>query len=94
MTDSRKERCAGEEDDETNLGVEAEFAGDEKHGRKSSPNLRRKFVGTQDVYDTSARDGGSYEWRLVMGFLDLRSARRGEHRHIYSCRVWKLFGIS
>jgi hypothetical protein len=31
---------------------------------------------------TSARDGGSYEWRLAMAFLDLRSVRRGEHRHI------------
>jgi hypothetical protein len=38
--DSRKERYAGDEDDETNLRVEEEFAGDEKRGRKSSPNLR------------------------------------------------------
>jgi hypothetical protein len=47
VIDSRKERCAGEEDNETNLGVEAEFAGDVRGGRKSSPNHRRKFVGTQ-----------------------------------------------
>jgi hypothetical protein len=49
MTDSRKEKCAGEENDETNLGVETKFAGDEKRGRKSLPNLRRKFAGTQAV---------------------------------------------
>jgi hypothetical protein len=54
--DSRKERCAGEEDDETNLGVEAEFAGDVRGGWKSSPNLRRKFAGTQAV-DEELRRG-------------------------------------
>jgi hypothetical protein len=32
-----------------NLGMKAEFAGDEKRGRKSSPNLRQKFAGTQAV---------------------------------------------
>jgi hypothetical protein len=32
-----------------NLKVEAEFDGDGKRDRKSSPNLRRKFAGTQDV---------------------------------------------
>jgi hypothetical protein len=42
MMDSRKETCAGEEDDETNLRVEAEFTEDEKRGRKSSPNIHRK----------------------------------------------------
>jgi hypothetical protein len=47
--DSQKERCAGEENDERNLGVEAEFAGDEKRDRKSLPNLRQKFAGTQAV---------------------------------------------
>jgi hypothetical protein len=56
VMDSRKERCAGEEDNETNLGVEAEFAGDEKCGRKSSSNLCRKFAGTQDV-DEKLRRG-------------------------------------
>jgi Mrp family chromosome partitioning ATPase len=56
MTDSRNERCAGEENDETNLGVEAEFAGDVRGGRKSSPNLRRKFAGTQAV-DKKLRRG-------------------------------------
>jgi hypothetical protein len=56
MMNSRKERCAGEEDDETNLRAEAEFAGDEKHGRKSSLNLRRKFAGTQ-VVDAELRRG-------------------------------------
>jgi hypothetical protein len=54
-TDSQKERCASEEDDETNLRVEAEFAEDVRGGRKSSPNLRRKFVGTQAVYDELRR---------------------------------------
>jgi hypothetical protein len=39
-----------------NIGVEAEFAGDEKHGRKSSPNLRRRFAGTQAV-DAELRRG-------------------------------------
>jgi hypothetical protein len=29
--------------------VEAEFAGDVRGGRKSSPNPRRKFAGTQSV---------------------------------------------
>jgi hypothetical protein len=46
MMDSQKERCASEEDDEMNLGVEAEFAADVQGGRKSSPNLHRKFAGT------------------------------------------------
>jgi hypothetical protein len=55
MMDSRKERCAGEEDDETNLGVEAEFAGDEKRGRISSPNLRQKFTEMQAVYNELRR---------------------------------------
>jgi hypothetical protein len=32
-----------------NLKVEAEFDGDGKRDRKSSPNLRRKFAGTQAV---------------------------------------------
>jgi hypothetical protein len=56
MTDSRNERRDGVEDDETNLGVEAEFARDVRGGRKSSPNLRRKFVGTQAV-DKELRRG-------------------------------------
>jgi hypothetical protein len=56
MMDSRKERCAGEEDNETNLGVKAEFAGDEKRGRKSSPNFRQKFAGTQAVDEKLRRD--------------------------------------
>jgi hypothetical protein len=56
MIDSRKERCAGEEDDETNLRVEAEFAGDVRDGRKSSPNLHQKFTGTQAV-DKELRRG-------------------------------------
>jgi hypothetical protein len=54
--DSRKERCAGKENDETNLGVETEFAGDVRDSRKSSPNLRRKFAGTQAV-DAELRRG-------------------------------------
>ena len=44
-----------------NLGVEAEFAGDEKRDRKSSPKVRRKFVGALN-FETSALDhtsGGS-----------------------------------
>jgi hypothetical protein len=36
--------------------VEAEFAGDVRGGRKSSPNLRRKFAGTQAV-DAELRRG-------------------------------------
>jgi hypothetical protein len=56
MTDSRNEKCSGEEDDETKLGVETEFTGDVRGGRKSSPNLRRKFVGTQAV-DVELRRG-------------------------------------
>jgi hypothetical protein len=55
MMDSRKERCAGEEDNKTNLRVEAEFTGDEKRGQKSSQNVRRKFTGTQAVYDELRR---------------------------------------
>jgi hypothetical protein len=45
----QNKRSAIEEDDETNLGVEAEFAGDVRGGLKISPNLRRKFAGTQAV---------------------------------------------
>jgi hypothetical protein len=47
--DSQNKKCAGVENDKRNLGVEVEFAGDEKRGRKSSPNPRRKFAGTQGV---------------------------------------------
>jgi hypothetical protein len=47
--DSRNKKCAGVENDKRNLGVEAEFAGDEKRGRKSSPNPRQKFTGTRAV---------------------------------------------
>jgi hypothetical protein len=47
--DSQNERSAVKEDDETNLVVEAEFAGDVRGGRKSSPNYRREFAGTQAV---------------------------------------------
>jgi hypothetical protein len=36
--------------------VEAEFAGDEKRGRKSLSNLRRKFAGTQAVHDELRRE--------------------------------------
>jgi hypothetical protein len=54
--DSRKRRRVGIQNDETNLGVEAGSAGDEKHGRKSSPNLNRKFAGTQAV-DEKLRRG-------------------------------------
>jgi hypothetical protein len=36
--------------------VEAEFAGDVRGGRKSSPNYRRKFAGTQAV-DEKLRRG-------------------------------------
>jgi hypothetical protein len=43
----RNKKRAGVENDERNLGVEAEFARDEKRGRKNSPNLRWKFTGTQ-----------------------------------------------
>jgi hypothetical protein len=56
VTDSCKRVYHGEENDETNLGVEAKFAGDEKHGRKSSPNLRRKFARTQAL-DEELRRG-------------------------------------
>jgi hypothetical protein len=35
------------ENDEGYLAAVMVFAGDEKHGRKSSPNLRRKFAGMQ-----------------------------------------------
>jgi hypothetical protein len=56
LMDSRKERCAGEEDNGTNLGVEAEFAGDVRGGRKSSPNHRRKFDETRAV-DEKLRRG-------------------------------------
>jgi hypothetical protein len=54
--DLQNEWRAGAEDDERNLVVEAEFTGDEKRGRKSSPNLRRKFAGTQAV-DAKLRRG-------------------------------------
>jgi hypothetical protein len=37
--------------DETNLAVEAKFIGDVRGGRKSSPNHRRKFAGTQAIHD-------------------------------------------
>jgi hypothetical protein len=56
VMDSRNEKCAGEEDDETNLGVKAEFARDVRGGRKSSSNHRRKFVGTQAI-DEELRRG-------------------------------------
>jgi hypothetical protein len=48
---------AGVEGNETNLMVEAEFTGDEKRDRKSSPNLRRKFAGALG-FETSALDLG------------------------------------
>jgi hypothetical protein len=54
--DSRNKKRAGVENDETNLGVEAEFAGDVRGGRKSSPNIRQKFAGTQAV-DAELRRG-------------------------------------
>jgi hypothetical protein len=47
--DSWKGIHDGVEKIEMNLGVKAEFARDEKRGRKSSPNLRRKFAGTPAV---------------------------------------------
>jgi hypothetical protein len=47
----------GVENDETNLGVETKFAGDEKRGQKSSPNLRWKFAGALG-FETSALDLG------------------------------------
>jgi hypothetical protein len=55
--DSYNERHAGVENDETNLEVEAELARDEERGRKSSPNLRRKFAGALG-FETSALDLG------------------------------------
>jgi hypothetical protein len=69
-----------------NLGVEAEFAGDEKRDRKSSPKVRRKFVGALD-FETSALDLGGYEWQLAKRAVLSDSARRGLRRHIYSVRV-------
>jgi hypothetical protein len=56
VMDSRKEIHNGIEKIEMNLGVEAEFAGDVRSGRKSSPNHRRKFAGTQ-VVDEELRLG-------------------------------------
>jgi hypothetical protein len=52
--DLRKQVYHSVENDERNLRVEAEFAGDVRGGRKSSPNDRRKFTGTQAV-DTELR---------------------------------------
>jgi hypothetical protein len=43
---------------------------------------------------TSARGGASYERRLAIKVVLLKPGRRGLRRHIYSCRVWKLFEIS
>jgi hypothetical protein len=54
--DSWKEIHDGVEKIEMNLGVKAEFAGDVRGGWKSSPNLRRKFTGTQAV-DEKLRRG-------------------------------------
>jgi hypothetical protein len=50
-TGEEKRRGEGQTvmDSTKNLGVEAEFAGDKKRGRKSSPNLRRRFAGMQAV---------------------------------------------
>jgi hypothetical protein len=39
-----------------NIRVEAEFAGDEKRARKSSPNLCRKFVGSHAVHNELRRE--------------------------------------
>jgi hypothetical protein len=72
MMDSRKERYAGEEDDETNLGVEAEFTGDIRGDRKSSPNLRRKFAGTQAVDAELWRDlkqGGKRRRKNIIYYI-------------------------
>jgi hypothetical protein len=54
--DLQKGRRAGVEKIETNLRVVAEFAGDEKYGRKSSPNLGWKFTGTQAVDEELRRE--------------------------------------
>jgi hypothetical protein len=43
---------------------------------------------------TLARSGGSYKRRLVIRVVLLKPGRRGLRRHIYSRRVWKLFGFS
>jgi hypothetical protein len=46
------------------------------------------------IYKIAARGGESYERRLARRVVLLKPGRRGLRRHIYSCRVWKLFGIS
>jgi hypothetical protein len=56
VMDSRKEWQDGVENDEIYLLVVTVFAGDVRGGRKSSPNLRRKFAGTQAV-DAELRRG-------------------------------------
>jgi hypothetical protein len=47
--DSQNERRAGVEEIEMNLAVEAEFTRDGRGGRKSSPNLCRKFTGNLEI---------------------------------------------
>jgi hypothetical protein len=69
-----------------NLGVEAEFVGDEKRGRKNSLNVRRKSS-LEMRCKTSAIDLRGYEWRLAKRVVLLKPVCRGLRRHIYRSRV-------
>jgi hypothetical protein len=52
-----------------NLGVKAEFAGNDKRGRKSSLNLCRKFAGTQAVDAELRREAETFRIFLISGIF-------------------------
>jgi hypothetical protein len=69
--DSRKGWYDGVEEIKTNLLVVTEFVGTRRTGRKSSPNLCRKFAGTQAVHDELRREmegatSGGSRWGFRM----------------------------
>ena len=80
----------GVENEEIYLRVVVVVAATRRFARKSSPEVRRK----PSLFRTSASDLGAYGWRLWKRVVLLEPLCREEHRHIYSPRVWKSFGIS
>jgi hypothetical protein len=88
---SRKRIYHGVENDEGCLLVVVAGVGTRRFGRKSLSEVRRN---ARCRCRTSASGGGSYERRLAIRVVLLKLGRRGLRRHIYSRKVWKLFGIS
>jgi hypothetical protein len=88
----RKGRHDDVEEIERNLLVVTEFAGTRRTDRKSSPNLRRKFAGTQAVHDELRREmAGATSGGSRWGFR-IWNQRVEENTGIYIGLGFVIFG--